>query len=775
MKTFLSFAVLLNLAMAAAAQAPAGKPAKTDNATSPLAAEGLRHSAMSILHVAPATPSRAERLVALCLFADKLMPNHPQTARLLADIYETQGRLKLASGAIQRYLAENQADHTQSVRWLHTSLETLNSAEQRVEFLKSVLARADLPAPLRAEAAMAWARILLGKGEKERAADLFAQALKLDKFNPLALSSRLASRKAPAPADRTDTMLATLHGNPLAVRIAWDLATQLDSLGLYTQSLEFFDYAWAVSSVRGEQNVSHDFIRGYFNAMLDAGQGRRAVEMFQPLAKRFEKSTDLRTLLIEAYRGLNEDDKADKHVEALSARYKPRRAASGASTSFAVELAWFYLITRPRPNTALAYARSAARTAGDNPIVQRVLGAAELATGQADLVEAGRKRLEKLLKKDIYAAAFLAEHYYATGNEAAGGGAIISGAKLTRSGPAFRRIAALAKKHKVAIPPAAGSQAVLAAVNQFDRRVLEMGRTPEKFLAVTIRPAVEETAPGQAIEIVATLTNRGPIAVPVGNWGLLSPVVSLKVTVSGESFTNLPLAVWPAPRYLQPGESVRCRTRLDVGRLAQYLADRPLDELEMTVSGLLDPLQKGDVFQSTLPTVAVQPAKIRRLSLPGKFDRTSPEAWRKSYQRSLGLIVRDMKTGPLPARMQAARQVASLLALAGRVKRAKAKLPEPLAKTFNRPVLLSMQRAVLADSSAAVRAEMLAGLQQVPIDQAIVQLLGPAIEDASPLVRFRLAELLGSSQMPGQNTVIDYLAQDSDPLVRRMAQAFRNR
>ena len=59
------------------------------------------------------------------------------------------------------------------------------------------------------------------------------------------------------------------------------------------------------------------------------------------------------------------------------------------------------------------------------------------------------------------------------------------------------------------------------------------------------------------------------------------------------------------------------------------------------------------------------------------------------------------------------------------------------------------------------------------LDESIIPLLAGAIEDRSSLVRFRLVELLGASGAAGQETIVDYLAQDGDKMVRLMALAFR--
>jgi hypothetical protein len=212
--------------------------------------------------------------------------------------------------------------------------------------------------------------------------------------------------------------------------------------------------------------------------------------------------------------------------------------------------------------------------------------------------------------------------------------------------------------------------------------------------------------------------------------------------------------------------------RLDVGDLADFLADRPLEELQLTVSGLLDPVQRGQDFTGAVPSVRPAGCQITRGGLLGRADLSGGKSLPLAYQRALGRIVWDLRHGELPVRMAAARRTASLLCFVERLQRQEAKLPGSLAGVVNRPVLLSILRAVLADGSPVVRAEMLASLGRVRLDAGIGMLLGEVFEDASPLVRFRAAELMGISDSSGNRAVLEQMARDPDELVALMAGAF---
>jgi hypothetical protein len=122
--------------------------------------------------------------------------------------------------------------------------------------------------------------------------------------------------------------------------------------------------------------------------------------------------------------------------------------------------------------------------------------------------------------------------------------------------------------------------------------------------------------------------------------------------------------------------------------------------------------------------------------------------------------------------MRAARQIGELTTLVRDVQLFKTRLPDPLKGVVNKNVLIAMIQKALQDPSELVRAEMLAALDQASLDESIIQVLVPAAGDSSPLVRFRLVELLSSAGQGRAAQTIDALSRDPDPLVRQMATAF---
>lgn len=757
--------------------AQASQPSRGDIS----AADSLLHSATNML-VLPGVRGRAGRLVALTDFARRLAPNNPQVNRLVANvIYADYQHSQTAAKAVKIYLQSYGRDREQGLLWLNLSMSLHQSAKARIASLTDISNLADLPKPLRSQASANCAHILMGQGLREDARKMFDRALELDPLNESAQAGRLATLKEIKPSDNARVLLAALKSNAGRVETVAEMAALLQSIGLHGEAVIFFRHVWNVEKKQTSLNrASYATSVQFANALLDAGQVQQAVEILEPLLKRFT-GVYLRSLLAEAFTIMGEEDQARQQIKAIAAIYKPAQTASVLSDDMTRQLAMFFLLTKPDAEKAFRFAQQAFRSAPTDSVAQRLFGAAKIVSGKKKSIKAGLKQLEKLLDRDLYAAVLLAKYHFSVGEKNAATRAVLAGAKIGREGPAFRLLRELAKKNSVKIPPVDHSAEVAKLVKSFDQRYLDILTSPEKFVSVTIRPIRPNVKPGEPIEVELILKNISSIDVPLGKGSLPAATASLMVTVAGKNgkeirFNDLPIAVWPAPRYLSAGKSVGCKVRLDVGKLEKYLVDRPMEQINLTVTCRLAPYQQNDKVRSALPGVKIASVRVVRDDILCKFDRRDIKNWPPMYQRTLGLIVRDMKRGNLNMRMRAARQVASLLAFVGQIERGADDPPRPLRGKVTKPVLITMLREVLKDSDQAVRAEMVSALINVPLDRHILKpLIQSAINDFGPLVRFRMIELIQTTQVGGMKAVITHLSKDNYDLVRQMARAFKKR
>jgi len=551
----------------------------------------------------------------------------------------------------------------------------------------------------------------------------------------------------------------------------------LDSLGLYEQGLRLFDQAGQVMTRRGGQDaIPAEFVVQYFNATLnhaDQALAKKAIEQFSPAIRRLSGNVDLQFLLIEAHQLAGDEDKAADQITKLEQTLKELDRPI-ARRSLARELALFFTYTVDRPFVAMAYARKALDNDASDPVARRLLGCAQVISLQPNQVQEGLKSLEELYEKDAYAAACLGEYYFKSRQDDLGVKVLLAGANVSRSGPAFRRLAVVAKKYDVALPRMAAATAALEAFNNFDQRYFQLVDSPEKFVEVTVKPLRGAVRPCDPVEVEVTLTNRGPIDLPIGPEGLFNPSVAFQVQASGAaaSFTNLPMALLPAPRYLSPGRSVSRTVRLDAGQLELFLMKRAVNAVALQIDAVVDPVQRGKLVQSTLGTLKIAPAAVRRIDAIGQYGIKTDDL-AKAYQEAISHVVREIKQGSVEDRMRAARQVGSLLAALDERDRGTGLVPKAIGAVMSRPVLLSMANALLQDAQGGVRAEMVAALNFTVVDETVVQIVAPLAADRDAAVRLRLAELLGGMRGKQREGVVQALAADENDLVRAMAAAFK--
>jgi len=752
----------------------------SDRPADGLAAGSLLHSAMLLRHASGKPPGRAARLVGLTQFALRLAPDDAEVNSTAAYIALVRGKDKAYAGAIAKSFAARPADHALGLEWLSVRMRQLQDANSRADFLKALGSGAKHPPALLAAAAVERAKILTGQDRRKEAREAFEAAVKLDPHLPGALEGHLALLEKPSTADQADVWAKLLAVNPHAMHQAAQLGEMLDAAGLHQQAVRFYHHAWRVNKRLGMQStVSPEFVIQYCNAMLNAGLHEDVYPTLGSLTDKFSESVLFRVLLIEACNRSGQTQPAEFYRGQIEAIFAPRTSGGEPQASAAAELAWLYLITDGDAGQALKYAEKADRIKPGDPDVARALAVARLVSGKGTIkeVEAARAELEKIAAKDVFAAAFLAEHYFRANKIDAAKKKVLSGLKLSRSGQAARRLMALAKKLKIEVPPADGSPELQTVAKSVPDGVLAMGLTPEKFISLKIIPANAAVDAGRPIVVRAELTSTYAGGISTGPGGMIPPAISIDAIVEGREggkFIDTVRLVLPTGKYLTKGRKVTVSGRIDLGELQGFLVAHPLDRLKLTVSGrLIDPAARRPDRPIAEPLAAATPAVIVREGVMGRFDRSKAENWPKAYRRCLSLIVGDMRSRDQKIRMRAANQTASLLVLCDRIAASKLSPPKQLIGHIDRDVLVLMAAESLKDRSDVVRAEMLAALGSVSLDGGIIRKLTGVIRDPSPLVRFRLVELLGASGLSGQDTILEHFSSDKYDLVAQLAKALR--
>ncbi|MBT3198763.1 MAG: hypothetical protein HN350_02505 [Phycisphaerales bacterium] len=752
---------------------------KTVQNADKLAASELHHSVMRLRHSSDKPLGRAARLVGLTEFARRLTPDAPDINSTIAYLSLVRNKPKELAKAINKNLQARPGDYALGLQWLASEMKGLQDADSRTKFLGVLVEDTKRSDELRAAAAVHLADIFIGQGDRKKASDAFDTAVKLDPNLPAALAGKLTLADKTTAADHAKLLINELTINPHSIAQAAKLGEMFDAAGLYKQSARFYDYALDVDQkLRPGQKVSLDFAIQHCNALLNAGQYKRAIEIFGPLTRKYTESITLRMLLIEACNKGGQTERAKLYLGEIVVLFAPRITGGVPDAGAEADLAWLRLIAGIDLPLALEHAKRAQELKPRAPETVKALAAARLLSGKMSLVDLGREGLEKIADKDVFAAAFLAEHYFKINREDDAKKLVLAGLKISRSGQAARRLMAMAKQHKIAIEPIEGSKELKTLAESIPDDLLALGMEPEKSISLKV-VAPKRVDSGSGIVVKVELSSSYEQKLSAGAGGFIPATVSLDVTAEGrqgEKFQDVLRIALPFGRYVSSKQKVTASGRIDVGKFGDFLAGHPVDDFQLTVTPrLVAPGAKTPGKYGKLPPgmSAVTPAVIECTSILGKFDQKSSAAWKTAYTRSLSLIMGDLKVAELKTRIRAANQIASLLVLSDGMKAGKLRAPTQLTGMIKRDVLVLMIGEALKNPSDVVRAETLAALGQVKLDGAIIRRLGGIVSDRSALVRFRLVELLGASGLAGQGTILKHFEKDKYDLVSDLAQAMQ--
>lgn len=766
-----------------AAEAPTTQPDITD-VTKTLMTDSLLWSAMSLYH-SPDAVARGGRVLAITAYMESLDSSDWRVRRFLCDVHQTCGDFKAAAQDAKKQLNESPDDYTTGLQWLRFNLDSLNTAAQRITLLNALLDKEKIPGELRAEAAMELARVYQGQGAHEKTLAALEKALLFDPLNQPALLSKLELTENPSDKLKVQTMLTLLRGNPRQWQIYRELGRIVGNQGLFDQAIDLYALAWDVWYSTKPQVGVVPFAHEYLGIMLDAGKPSAAIRRFSPLEKTLSGVAEFESLMVEAYKadGLERhESKISILEESLRQQYgrdlteakitedmdEPGTTKKSASAARAAEkLGWYYMLTVNRPQQALKYARQARAFGAGGEGLDALVGSAMLSekTPQAD----GCKMLIPLAEKHPLPAVYLARYYYSTGDAANGEKYLRMGLKLAHSGLAYRKLKKLAAEHKTEIPQGSEAKEIKALLNNVSPEVKKIATTPQDCIKIIVTPTAESFAVGQPIHIKATVENTGTLPVKLGRQGIISQRIGFVAKITGDGgteFLSLPVGIWQAPRYLASGEKLSTVVRLDVGKLAKFLADNPLTTVDLEVQGLASPLEYRNTVIAREPLVNPAAVIIRRRGL-------MPKGTLDEYNAMLQQTQSMLEQKQIVERMVAVRRIASLLGYLRSVEQGKITPPPILRNSLNTPALLGLLGLGLRDNQAVVRGEMVASLSCINLNPEILNVLGAVVEDTSQYVRFRMAGLVGGSDTKGRMQLITLYNTDKSKLVRMMAKAFQ--
>ena len=184
----------------------------------------------------------------------------PATARFprlvadaLAQVHDSKGEID----ALKLAIAADSADEFSWDRRLDLILEPMQTATQKVEYLRDVIGRSSgdviIPGDVRAHAGYRLAQVLLDRGEDDSAKAALTEALRTCPASLECLKLRYSMLPPNAPVfERCEQLLDLLRANPLQARFSVELANLVAQSGLVQESLPWYQLAVGTAHQQGD-------------------------------------------------------------------------------------------------------------------------------------------------------------------------------------------------------------------------------------------------------------------------------------------------------------------------------------------------------------------------------------------------------------------------------------------------------------------------------------------------------------------------------------------
>jgi hypothetical protein len=740
------------------------------------------------------TPADVQQVRVLLQAAVRLDPKLTEAHAWLCELALLDNDQAEAGRMLGALLEADPAQENAFGRWLAAGLRTQQTSEKRKEWLEAVAA-APRPPVQRAQVCVVQAHLALERLDNAEARRQLMRALT---FEPACLDAatllfQTLDRDAPG-AERLRATLRVLQLNPLSEPMAWQAASILDEYGFAEDAGRFFEYASAVHwKANPQESVPASFLLAWAKNLQARGQTDEALERARnaayadPLVAA-EAGMFLYHALERKQRGLGDTVRAD-----LVKRFAALRDPADYPANEVAQAAWFYATIDRQPDRALMLAKAASQRAPADAFVRRALGWALAAN---ERIPEARETLRSIADHDPYAAYMLAKLLRDGGDAASAREVLAQLEPKPRTGPVADLLRQLEEGASASQPvaesqpaevsessstsqatagpqpvgassqPTATSQPVsqrypevAAALAEFDARVLEFFRQPDKFLAASVTLPERSFAPGDPWWAVFALTNRGPFPITLGPDAAVNPVFLLSFSVEGDQKREYPALLTVGVdqiRVLHPGQTVSVRRTLDIGPLSRVARGSPQQAQRITLRALLDGVVGGD-GQWRVAAGGQQLPTAYFTRLPASAGATAINALFSALAGDPGA---QFKALEIMAQLVGERQRAA----AGRLEYR----PEPVPSDRMQGALLNL----LDSDSWELRARTLNALQLTGLDRRAVGKAEANLAHSHWLVRLMAVRLLARQGAAFRERAETLSHDDADELVRALGDSY---
>jgi tetratricopeptide (TPR) repeat protein len=636
-------------------------------------------------------PAKALELSAdLYRAAMKLNPKEPRFPRALADVLLELDDAPGAMDALRDYLnLDNYNDQTAQVQLidLYLSSDAMQSLDDRLNYLRYLLKKQTISAPVKSEIALRAARLFMDRGQNDQAIKFLDSARYLNPMNLQALRIRyIMTQDTALPVDRVQQLLGILQVNPADPVVASRLAEQLAQLGLVDPAIVWYALANELYTVTktlpdpafvlgassqlliGKHSNDAKTLAAKYNASLsDDADGwfvSLSVLKFQlgifpgnqdmqaenaalirkaaiAVANRLQSIRKLSGDLTATTRPVDSPDDtvlpdlSDDYIRLKAPQARELLAPYEATLS---SLAWLDLYYRHDAADAAPLIDALARLVPDNDVtLQRLRAWQRYVGGDA---KGALPKLKALANLDPLAQ--LGVILIELNDPLTKGQAILQAQRLIDEHPSGVIGAVLwaefARLH-VKIDPSPAAATVATMVSAVPQSFLALLRAPKTFYDVQVAPLKPTFEFGEPVLVRVTLQNLSGVDLAIGDDCAIHPELWFDARLTGmlnQGFYGVAIGRLDQRLVLAPGDSVSTVLRIDQDALHPVFTGRPQFDLMVNLSLVLNPTQVNQAVQFRAPQA--QPGIGGYAQLAQTFARESipigtPDQRAVFYQR----------------------------------------------------------------------------------------------------------------------------------------------
>src|ERR1700722_9037492 len=210
-------------------------------------ADRLEVVAFTITAKAAPTPANQHSVELLYQAAAKINPTESRYDRELANWYFQCKDEAGAAEALRSYLTILPDDQYAQTCLITLYINQMQTADSTMSYLRGLVAKTVLPAPVRAFAAVKCAEILLGRSQKDEALKILDTALQIEPLNNAALRLKYTlSSETEGASRRVGLLLALLRSNPMDPDAAVALGQEIADVGLSAESSQIYSLAFTL-------------------------------------------------------------------------------------------------------------------------------------------------------------------------------------------------------------------------------------------------------------------------------------------------------------------------------------------------------------------------------------------------------------------------------------------------------------------------------------------------------------------------------------------------